>query len=351
MTNEEWMRKTFALAILGLGTTWPNPLVGAIIVKDGRIIGEGFHHKAGLDHAEIEALKNCTESPEGATLYVNLEPCCHTNKQTPPCAQRLIKEKIKKVVISNLDPNPHVNGKGVELLKSHGIEVEHGVLKEKGEEINETFFYSQRNKLPFVHLKIASTLDGRIALPSGESQWISGLAARNHVHELRSQHQGVMIGAETLRKDNPKLNVRLPAFAGKQPMRIVFTKSGNLPPESNLFTDELKHQTFIYSETEIKFPFPSMQVKIVKNLKEALEDLYEKKFISLLLEGGSSLATSFMSQGLINRVSVYLNPSFLGAGPTALSDFGLGYLDERPRLTNIQSTKFGDDFYITGKLV
>jgi diaminohydroxyphosphoribosylaminopyrimidine deaminase/5-amino-6-(5-phosphoribosylamino)uracil reductase len=350
MTNEEWMKKTFDLARLGLGFTWPNPLVGAIFVKNGKIIGEGFHHQYGQDHAEIDALKNCSESPEGSTLYVNLEPCCHTKKQTPPCAQRLITEKIKKVVISNLDPNPEVNGKGVELLRAAGIEVEHGISKEKGEELNEAFFFAQRNKAPFIHLKMASTLDGRIALPNGESQWITGLIARNHVHELRAQHQGVMIGAETLRKDNPKLNVRIQTYVGRQPFRIVFTKSGVLPQEALLFNDDLKHQTIVYTETDTKLHFPTSQIIKVASLEEAMKDLYQKNFMNLLLEGGSSLASAFMSRNLVNRVSVYLNPSFLGSGPTAVGNFGLDRLEERPRLKNVQHMKLGEDFYFTGRL-
>lgn len=351
MTNEEWMKKTFDLAKLGLGLTFPNPLVGAIIIKDGKIIGEGFHHQYGQDHAEVDAFKNCTESPEGATLYVNLEPCCHTNKQTPPCAQRIIKEKIKKVVIANLDPNPAVNGQGVELLRTNGIEVEHGILKEKGEELNEAFFFAQKNRRPFIHLKMATTLDGRIALPNGESQWITGLIARNHVHELRSQHQGIIIGAETLRKDNPKLNVRIQSYAGKQPHRILFTKTGKLPSDSFLFNDELKHQTLVYTENEVSVPLPPEQIIRISSLDDALEDLFNKKFINLMLEGGSNLATAFMASGHVNRVSVYLNPSFLGAGPSGLGNFGVHQLEDRPRLKNVQSMKLGDDFYFTGRLV
>ncbi len=350
MTFDDFIRRTFTLASKAQGSTWPNPLVGAVIVKNGKIIGEGFHHKAGEDHAEVDAFKNCKESPEGATLFVNLEPCCHTNKTTPPCAQRVITEKIKKVVICNLDPNPEVNGKGVELLRQNGIEVEYGILAVEGELLNEAFFHAQRKKRPFVHLKMATSLDGRIALPSGESQWITSEAARNHVHLLRSQYQAIAVGAETARKDNPKLSVRLDGFKNDQPWRIVFTRSGNLPPLLSLFTDDLKSKTLVYTQKPVTLDFPHEQVKIVQNLDEAMYDLFQKKIITLFVEGGSLLAASLMQEKLVNRISLYQNPSFLGAGPSALSDFGLTKLSERPKLQNIQSQWIGEDFYLTGKL-
>lgn len=351
MTNEDLIRKTFQLAKLGQGATWPNPLVGAVIVKDGRIISEGYHHQHGHDHAELDAIKNANESLEGATIYVNLEPCCHTNKQTPPCAQRLITEKFKKVVICNLDPNPLVNGKGVELLRQNGIDVEYGVLETEGELLNEAFFLAQRLKRPFIHLKMAATLDGKTALPNGESQWITGEIARAHVHTLRSLHQGVIVGAETVRKDNPKLNVRLPDYSGRQPYRIVFTKSGKLPKEAHLFNDELKHQTLIYTFSPLSFDFPSEQVIQVATLKEAMTDLFNKKLINLFLEGGSNLASNFMQERLVDRVSVFLNPSFLGTGTSLLGDLGISELNSRPRLTNVQSELLGEDFFISGRLV
>lgn len=351
MNSEDHMHRALSLALLGLGSTWPNPMVGAVIVKNGRVIGEGYHQRSGEDHAEAVALKNCSESPEGATIFVTLEPCCHTQKQTPPCAQALIQEKIKKVIICNLDPNPAVNGKGVALLREHGIEVEHGILEAEGEKLNEVFFHAQRTKSPFVHWKSASTLDGRIALPSGESQWITGTQARRHAHKLRSLHQAVAVGAQTARLDNPKLNVRLENYQGKQPSRILFTESGELPPTLNLLTDELKHQTIIYSKTPLKQNFPPEQIKIIHNLEEALHDLFERKIISILLEGGSKLASSFVQKRAIQRVSQYLNPSFLGSGASSLADIGLQNLNQRPKLSEIHSEWLEEDLYLTGRLV
>lgn len=350
MRSEDFILKTFELAKLGKGNTWPNPLVGAVVVKNGKIIGEGYHHQQGQDHAEVDALKNCTESPAGATIYVNLEPCCHTNKTTPPCAQRLITEKIKKVVICNLDPNPEVNGQGVELLRQNGIEVDHGILKEEGEKLNEVFFYAQRNKLPFVHLKLATTLDGKIAMPNGESQWITNETSRQYVHELRSLHQGIMAGAETVRLDNPSLNVRLPDYTGRQPYRIIFTRSGELPHYAHVFNDELKQQTLIYSMNTLSFAFPSENVIRINTLKDAMTDLFNRKMINLFLEGGSNLASSFIRENLVNRVSLFMNPSFLGNGKDALGDLGFNTLDGRPFLQQTESRWMDGDLFITGRL-
>ena len=329
----DYVLRTFELAKKGLGTTWPNPLVGCVIVKDGKVIAEGFHRKSGEAHAELDAINNAKESIKGATVYVNLEPCCHTNKKTPPCAQRLIQEGIAKVVIANLDPHPDVNGKGVELLRSAGIVVEHGIHADIGEELNEVFFTSQRNKIPFVHLKMASTLDGRIALPSGESQWITGELARKEVHIMRSQHQAVMVGGGTLRVDDPQLNVRLDNYTGEQPWRVIISRSGNLPKDRKVFTDALREKTLVF-----------------KSPREALENLFERKIFSVLLEGGPCLAGEMMKENLIHRVSVFMNPSFLGDGPGNLGSFGLAKLNQRPKLKNIKTKMFGDDLMITGRI-
>lgn len=342
--------RSLELAALGHGTTWPNPMVGCVIVKDGRVIAEGFHRRSGEAHAELDAINKASESVKGATVYVNLEPCCHTNKKTPPCAQRLIEEGVAKVVITNLDPNPEVNGKGVELLRAAGIIVEHGTHADIGEELNEAFFHSQRSKLPFVHLKMASTLDGKTAMASGESRWITGEEARNEVHLMRARHQAVMVGAGTLRADNPKLNVRLPGYSGDQPWRIVFTGSGNLPSDKNLFTDELREKTLVFTKSGCNVDLPPGQVIRVKSLRDALENLYSRRIISILLEGGPCLAGEFLKENLLQRVSLFLNPSFLGQGPASIGDFGLTSLNHRPKLTRVKTKMFGDDLYLTGRV-
>lgn len=346
----EYILRTFDLAKKGLGTTWPNPLVGAVIVKDGKVIAEGYHRKSGEDHAEADALKNATEDVRGATIYVNLEPCCHTNKKTPPCAQRLIEAGIKKVVISNLDPNPAVNGKGMTLLREHGIEVEYGIHSDLGEELNEVFFHNQRTSLPFVHLKMASTLDGKIAMANGESRWITGEKAREQVHLMRAQHSAVMVGAGTLRADNPKLNVRSESYKGEQPWRIVVTNSGNLPSDKSLFTDELRHKTLVYTKSKCSVDLPSEQVIRVMSLRDVLENLFERKIVNVLLEGGPCLAGEMMKEKLIQRVSLFMNPSFLGEGHSSLGHIGITQLSNRPKLTNLRSGMFGEDILLTGRI-
>lgn len=333
MIEETFIRRTFELAKKGLGTTWPNPLVGAVIVKDGRVIAEGFHLKKGEAHAELDAINKANESLEGATIYVNLEPCCHTNKSTPPCAQRIIQEKFKKVVICNLDPNPHVNGKGVELLRSHGIEVEHGILSHEGEKLNEVFFTSQRLKRPFVHFKSAITLDGKTAMRNGESQWITGPLAREEVHRMRALHQGIVVGGETVRKDNPRLTVRLPDFHGEQPWRIVISKSGKLPSTHHLFSDEWKHKTLVYSD-----------------LHAAMKDLFQKNIINIMLEAGPGLASAFLNENFIDRITLFQNPGFIGSGRDLFSELNFSKLDSRPRLVDVESRWVGEDHLITGRV-
>lgn len=350
-THEDYIRRAFELSKLAAGANFPNPYVGAVIVKNGKIIGEGYHKKHGGPHAEVEAINNATESVEGSDIYVSLEPCCHTNKQTPPCAQRLIKEKFKRVFIANLDPNPHVFGQGVKLLRDHGIEVEHGFLPDLGEEINEVFFHAQRTKTPFVHLKLAQSLDGKIALKNGESQWITSIESRTHAHHARALHQAIMIGANTLRMDNPKLNVRLEGYRGNQPHRIVFTKSGEIDFSKTLFTDELKEKSLIVTQKKItNSPLPPENIIETADLSEALRALYDKKLINLYLEGGATLAGEFLKAGLVQRASFYLAPTILGEGLPSLKGLELASLSQRIDLSQTSLTNLGRDFYLTGKI-
>jgi diaminohydroxyphosphoribosylaminopyrimidine deaminase/5-amino-6-(5-phosphoribosylamino)uracil reductase len=335
MSHDVFMRRVFDLAQQAKGKTWPNPMVGCVIVKDGEIIAEGWHVKAGLAHAELDAIQKAKSSVKGATLYVNLEPCCHSNKRTPPCAQRLITEDIRTVVIANQDPHPEVSGKGIALLREAGIEVITDVLAEQGELLNEVFFHNQRTLRPFVHLKMASTLDGKIAMNNGQSQWITGETARLHAHQLRAEHMAIAIGAQTLRVDNPKLNVRLPDYAGPQPMRIVFSRSGQLPNDAHVFTDENRENTRVY---------------INKDLDETLAELYQQGVANILLEGGAQLASSFLREKQVQRISHYLNPSYLGQGITALNDYGLQDLEQRISLKHVEYTLLGEDFYLSGRV-
>lgn len=350
MNDQDFMNRAFNLSLKGAGQVSPNPMVGAVIVKNGRIISEGYHALYGGDHAELDAIKKATESLEGATLYCTLEPCCHTNKQTPPCAQRIVKEKFKKVVIANLDPNPHVNGGGVEILKAAGIEVESGLLADLGERVNEAFFTTQRYKRPYIHLKLATTLDGKMSLLSGESKWITSESSRQYVQELRSHHAAILVGAETARVDNPKLTVRLDSFQGKQPWRLVLTKSGNLPPSLDLFCDEHKDRTLVLTQTKISFLSDERQI-IFTDLQDLWSKLLEKKITSLFVEGGPKVASLLMREKVVDRLSYFINPSFIGLGKSALEDIGVQSLSSRPHLVEIETKQFESDIYLTGKIL
>lgn len=335
MEHADYMRQAMRLALQAKGQTWPNPMVGCVIVMDGAVIAEGFHRRAGEAHAELDAINNTIAPVRGATAYVNLEPCCHLHKRTPPCAQRLIAEGIKTVVIANLDPHPAVSGAGIALLREAGIEVITDVLAQEGDLLNEVFFHNQRTQKPFVHLKLAGTLDGKIAMANGQSQWITGEAARLHAHRLRAGHMAIAVGAQTLRQDDPQLTVRLPGYVGPQPVRLVFSRTGNVPKTAQAFSDADAART---------------QLLVNPDLDAALAELYRQGIVNLLLEGGAGLAGSFLAGGHVQRISHYLNPSYLGQGKSALDDYGLTDLSQRIRLNHVEYTALGEDLYITGRV-
>ena len=231
MAEEQFMKRAIELAKQGVGWTAPNPLVGAVVVKNGRVIGEGYHRKYGELHAERNALAACTEDPAGATLYVTLEPCCHYGK-TPPCTEIIIEKKIAKVVIGSRDPNPKVAGKGARILREHGINVVEDYMREACDALNPVFFHYITTKTPYVVLKFAMTLDGKIATRTGASKWITGEAARNHVHQLRGRYAGILAGIGTVLADDPMLNCRIDG--AHQPLRIILDSHLRIPMGSRL---------------------------------------------------------------------------------------------------------------------
>ena len=245
--HEHFMRRALSLAEKGAGKTSPNPLVGAVIEKNGKIVGEGYHKKAGLPHAEIEALRKAGKLAKGARMFVNLEPCCHYGK-TPPCTDAIRASGIRQVVIGMRDPNPLVRGKGVRWLKKNGIEVIAGVLQKECKQINEIFFKYIRTQIPFVILKAAVSLDGKIATRLGESKWITGVPARRRVHELRQKIDAIMVGAGTVVKDDPLLTVRLSGRKSNQPVRVILDNENAVPITAKVFQNGLK-QKVIYVTT------------------------------------------------------------------------------------------------------
>ncbi len=333
--HKYYINRALELAIKGRGNTSPNPLVGCVIVKNGRIIGEGFHQRFGGKHAEAEALDSVKGSAEGATLYCNLEPCCEgiPGKKTPPCTNRIIAEKVKKVVIANIDANPYVNGKGIEQLRKAGIEVITGIEEEKARGINRSYFKNVATALPYVTVKIAQTVDGRIATASGDSQWITHGKALDIVQQLRFENDGILVGAKTVLTDNPRLTQR--KYPDKQPFRIVLDEKLCVDESSNLLNDDFVDKTIIVTtdnadsaltESLTKKGATILKVKSDSrgwiDLKDMLKKLYGKGIGNLLVEGGSAVFTSFIKEQLVDRIIIFAAPKFIGNGISAIGDLG-----------------------------
>lgn len=311
------MKRAFDLSLKGLGTVSPNPLVGAVIVKNGEIISEGFHKRSGEGHAEYNAIMSSKQSVKNSTLYCTLEPCCHLDKKTPPCTALIIEKKISKVVISNLDPNPKVSGKGVEALNAAGIEVEVGLLSDLGEQINRVFFLNMRKGRPYVHLKQALGLDGRTATSTGDSKWITSEVARSEVHQMRYEYDAVMVGSKTAIQDDPSLTAREGSDVRKVPKRVVMVGSTPLPNDLQLLRDEYADSTILVHN---------------KGPDAALEDLYSQGVRSILLEGGSQLASTFINAGLVDQVTYYISPKLIGNGAPIFINGEIRCISESKRL-------------------
>ena len=325
MNYSDYIKQCFELANKGAGLVSPNPLVGALLVKNGKVIGKGFHKEYGGVHAEVNAIKNAKEEVAGSTLYCNLEPCCHTKKQTPPCVPLIIQKKIKRVVISNLDPNKEVNGKGVKKLREAGLEVITGILEEEGNELNKFYFKSVKEKLPFVTLKIAQSIDGKISITRNKQTWLTGKESINFVHKLRSDYDAVLVGAGTIRADNPMLNVR--EVKGRNPIRIIIDGKLSIPIKSNILNANDPEKTWIFTsslidEKKLK-KFSNKGVKFFRinssrqsqlPIKKILKVLAENKITSLLVEGGANIFTQFLTLELYDEVIFLQAPIILGKG-------------------------------------
>lgn len=332
MENHEfWMKKAIELAEKGRGWTSPNPVVGAVLVKDGVEISTGYHRKYGEPHAEVIAINGAGEKAKGATLYVNLEPCCIHGK-TPPCTEAIIRAGVKKVVIGTIDPNPLINGKGIEILKNSGIEVITGILEEECRKINRGFFKYISTGLPWVTLKLALTIDGFIADMSGNSKWISSSNSRNQVKQKRSNFDSIMVGIGTVMKDNPEL---LPLDrSGYIPYRVVIDELLNTPINHNLVSDRYRNRTIIVTcnnkkEEKIKH-LTNKGVKIIQteptdfgwvNMENALEKLADTGITSIFCEGGSQIAGSLINKRLIDEIEIFYAPKIIGKGINAFSGF------------------------------
>lgn len=331
-----FMKRCFTLAKRGAGKVSPNPLVGSVIVKNGKVIAEGWHEQYGQAHAEVNAIKNAKTNIAGATLYVNLEPCCHTQKQTPPCTPLIISKKFKKIVISNYDPNPKVSGKGISLLKSAGKFVVTGVLEDKGKELNRFFFKHIATELPFVILKAAVSLDGKITKDINRKSFITGEKANKFVHKMRSQYDAIMVGANTVKIDNPLLTVR--HVMGRNPNRIIIDGNLSIPVDAKLFNQNDKSQTLIFtgenSNPEKIAQLDDKGVEIIQlplnhnghiDLELILKVLGKRKITSLIVEGGQSIFSQFVNKKIFDQIVILQSPKIFGRG---LDAFNSELLDE-----------------------
>ena len=318
LNHEKYMRIALDLAKEGLGTTSPNPMVGAVVVKNGQVIGSGFHVRSGEPHAEPNAINSCTEDVSGSDLYVTLEPCCHTNKKTPPCTNLIIEKKVKRVFVASLDPNPEVAGKGIAILKKAGIETSVGILEDESRKLNEVFSKAITTDLPFIHLKLAQTLDGKMSTLSGDSKWITDESARKEVHQLRLKYDAVMIGKNTLNNDNPSLDIRMGVdHKNKTPFRIILGNPKNFEMKSKILNDDKLHKTIVLAtsnENTSQLEDKGIRVLKHKSLKESFQSLKVLGIQSILVEGGARLAEDIIEAGLYDRISIYVAPKVVGKG-------------------------------------
>ena len=364
--HEKYMSLAISLGKRAEGMTSPNPLVGAVLVKKGKIIGKGYHKKAGLPHAEIEAFNDAERKKHdvrGSTLYVSLEPCCHTEKKTPPCTDAIIGKGIKEIIVGSLDPNPRVSGKGVKTLRDKGIEVRAGVLGEKARELNEAFNKYIATGTPFVTLKLAATMDGKIATRTGDSKWIGSEEQRKIAHRLRNRADAVMVGIGTLLKDDPSLNVRLYKNTGRQPVPIVLDRRLRTPVKSNIFT---AHESVIivtgkpHDQAKRK-RLESKGAKVIEvrlgrdgllDLRELVSVLGKNEITSVLIEGGSSTAAEALKSGIVDKVVFFYAPRLIGAdGLSMVGKLGISAIKDSLRISGVKIKKLGDEFMIEGYII
>jgi len=355
----EHMKTAIELADNGLGFVNPNPLVGAVIVKNGRVIGKGYHERFGSNHAEVNAFLNATEDVEGADMYVTLEPCSHYGK-TPPCALKIIEKKIKRVFISSIDPNPLVHLKGVELLKSAGIEVQYGILEEETRIQNEIFFKFVQTKVPFVSIKYAMTLDGKIASKTGDSKWITNEKSRAYVHDLRNKHMAIMVGVNTVVMDDPMLDTRRNQ-PSRNPIRIVIDPTLRIPIESKLVKTARNQRTIVVSLKDVNLGKMDLlrqngvEVLVREDMgmidmANLVHDLGKMEIDSILIEGGSFLHGKAMEAGVVDKAYVFLAPKILGGvkALTPVGGTGMELMSEAVRMDQVRVHRFDDDVLIEG---
>lgn len=364
MDDVGFMQMALAQAELGRGTTSPNPMVGAVVVQGGRVVGRGYHRVAGGRHAEVAAIDDAGDAAAGATLYVTLEPCNHFGR-TPPCTEKILAAGIRRVVAAMRDPNPHVAGGGLAVLAQKGLQVEAGVCEAQARRQNECFVKFIRTGSPFVIAKCAATLDGRIATRSGDAKWVTGESARAYVHRLRHWVDAIMVGGGTVRRDDPGLTTRLPGGSGRDPVRIVLDSNLRLSPDAKVMRQRSAAPTWVVSGSEAAASqggrFEKAGVRVVAaplrdgriDLKRLMEELGRLGITSLLIEGGSQVMGSAVRDGIIDKVLFFFAPKITGGddGFPICGGAGAVRMADCVRLSGIQVHRFDEDVAIEGYIV
>ena len=355
------MRTALSLARKGLGATSPNPMVGAVLVKGGKIVGKGYHKKAGGPHAEVAALLDAKEEAKGATLYVNLEPCVHFGK-TPPCADALIEAGIKKVVVSMLDPNPQVNGRGVQKLRKAGIDVKVGLLEEEAKRLNEAFIVSMERKRPFFTLKAALSLDGKIATKTCDSKWISNEESRKYTDSLRAVADGILVGINTVIADNPMLIPKI-VHPKKIPVRIVLDSKLRIPLACDMVKTSEKYPTWVFtgddSRADKEAKLKSMGIDVIRvpkdengrvSLKPVCDELYKRGIMDVIIEGGGEVNGSLLKEGLIDKIFFFYGSILIGGKGAfnLIGGKGIDFLKDAYRIDIVTLKRFKDNICIEG---
>ena len=359
--DEFYMKRALRLAKKGERWASPNPMVGSVIVKDNKIIGEGYHKEFGGKHAEINAINNASESIEGATVYVTLEPCSHYGK-TPPCVDRIIETRPARVVVGSTDPNPLVSGRGIKKLEDHGIQVTVGVCEMECRSLNEKFFTFMTTGMPFITLKYAQTLDGRIATRTGHSKWISSEQSRRFVHKLRATHDGILVGIGTVLKDDPELTVR--HTRGRNPIRIIVDSFLDVPADTKILQNQDLAKTIIATtdkgNKEKRSSLRKMGIEIIVineidtgfiDLKELFQELANRSISSVLVEGGGGIITSLIREKLPDRLYVITAPKIAGCGIEAVGDLGIDRMDDSIQVTFERIFRKGDDVVFDVRII
>jgi diaminohydroxyphosphoribosylaminopyrimidine deaminase / 5-amino-6-(5-phosphoribosylamino)uracil reductase len=358
-----YMKQALSLAEKGAGYTSPNPQVGAVVVKNHQVVGEGYHQVVGGPHAEVNAIDDAGDDAKDATLYVTLEPCNHTGR-TPPCTEKILQAGIKRVVVAMVDPNPNVAGGGNAYLSSKGIEVDCGILADQAEKQNESFIKYSRTKMPFVTLKCAATLDGRLATRTGDSKWVTGPVAREFVHRLRHVNDAIMVGVETIKLDDPSLTTRIEDLDGQDPVRIILDSRLTIPEDAKVLRLNSDSDTII--ATGLKVPTKKREALIQRGIKVLafplkdgkvdlallMAQLGDMNITSVLVEGGGGVLASALADGIADKIYFFYAPKILGGddGVPICRGQGPAYMKEAVPVTDMQVHRFGDDIMVEGYL-